>query len=239
MFYFDPMYLMCVALPGMILVGGASWYVSYQMNKWSRIANSRQLNGAQVASHLLHAGRLGTVRLEPTPSGDHYDPRANVLRLTAGIANQPSVTAMAVAAHEVGHAYQDRDNYPLLVLRGAMVSSVNIGSQIGWWLIFGGLMLAGWVNSSFGTTVAWIGVALFALSAVFALVTLPVEFDASSRALKMLDENGFFVTQEERNGARAVLTAAALTYVAAFFQSLLQVLYFAMKVAAIGNRRRD
>jgi len=235
--FFEMNYLLYVFLPGLVLMGLSSWLVRSAMSKWSKVRNSANLTGSEVAQMLMRHSGLLEIRIEQTNGGDHYDPTTNVLRLTPAVANQPSVTAMAVAAHEFGHALQKHENYPFLALRSAMVPAVNIGSQFGWWLIFGGLMLASFLRSEIGITIAWVGLAAFALTTAFSLITLPVEFDASYRALKVLNAAGLMQHTEERKGAQAVLRAAALTYVAAAAQSLLQLLYFYSRIQGSSRRR--
>jgi len=227
-------------LPALAFVWFAQWRVKAAFARWSRVPNQRRLNGAAVAQQLLHASGLDDVRLEGTGADqDHYDPRDNVLRLSPQVANTPSVTAMAVAAHEIGHALQDRDQYGPLRFRSALVPAVNFGSRMGWFFIIGGLVLAGWLGlTQMGVGVAWVGVAFFSLSAVFALATLPVEFDASRRGLRILSDSGLIASAEERNGARSVLNAAALTYVAALGAAVAQLLYYVFLVTGMGRRRR-
>jgi Zn-dependent membrane protease YugP len=162
---------------------------------------------------------------------DNYDPRTKVLHLSQGVAESPSVAALAVAAHELGHAQQDAEGYFPLRFRAALVPMVNIGSYLGWILIIVGLML-NFLN------LAWLGVAAFAGGAVFALATLPVELNASARARRMLVETGILSGAEEQQGAKTVLTAAALTYVAALVTAVLQLLYYVGLVGGFGRRRR-
>jgi Zn-dependent membrane protease YugP len=160
---------------------------------------------------------------------DHYDPRNKTLNLSQGVANVPSVAAIAIAAHELGHAMQDADGYAPLRLRSVLVPMVNIGSNLGWVLIMAGLFLR-------FTELAWLGILVFAGGAVFSLVTLPVEFNASARAKQMLLQSGIIQTDEEMRGVNAVLNAAALTYVAALITAILQLLYY---VFLVGGRRRN
>ena len=159
------------------------------------------------------------IQIERVPGdlSDHYDPSNKVLRLSDSNYNNYSVAALGVVAHEVGHAEQDARNYAPLRWRAGLVPVVNIGSSLGYILFFVGLFIV--------PQLAWLGVALFSTAAIFALVTLPVEFNASNRALQLLSSNGL-VTSDERNQAKAVLNAAALTYVAALAQSLSTLLYF-------------
>ncbi len=162
---------------------------------------------------------------------DNYDPRQKVLHLSEGVYNSPSVAALAIAAHELGHAMQDRDGYFPLRLRAAMVPAVNIGSYLGWILIFIGLILR-------VTNLAWLGVLVFSGGAIFALATLPVELNASARAKALLTNTGMIVGDDERRGVNNVLNAAALTYVAGLVTAVMQLLYFISLVGGLGGRRR-
>jgi Zn-dependent membrane protease YugP len=191
-----------------------------------------QLTGAQVAQRLISAGGLNVnvdgVRGKLT---DNYDPRQKVLHLSEGVYNSPSVAALAITAHELGHAMQDRDGYFPLRLRAALVPAVNIGSYLGWILIFIGLILR-------MTNLAWLGVLVFSGGALFALATLPVELNASSRAKQLLTNTGMIAGEDERRGVNNVLNAAALTYVAGLFAAVMQLFYFISMVGGMGGRRR-
>ena len=228
--FFNPTYWLYMA-PGLLLVMLTSWYVKSAYKKWSRIPASSRMNGNQAAQRLINAGGLYGVQIEGIRGEmtDHYDPRSKTLRLSQGVAQGASVASLAIAAHELGHAQQDAEGYFPLQIRSAMVPMVNIGSNLGWILIMAGLLL-NWIN------VAWLGVAFFAGGALFALMTLPVEFNASARAKRLLAETGIIQTEEERRGVNNVLNAAALTYVAALVTSLLQLLYYASLLT--GRRRR-
>ena len=165
--------------------------------------------------------------------GDHYDPRDRTLRLSAGVHDNASIAALAIAAHEAGHAIQDQVRYPYLALRTSFVPAANIGSRLGGLLLMGGFLLAAFSGSPFGLTIAWIGLALYALAFVFTVITLPVEFDASRRALRLLQTNGM-LDEGELGDAKKVLDAAALTYVAAMATALVSLLYWASLL--IGRR---
>lgn len=219
MFYFDPMYFV-FALPPLLLALWAQAKVKSAYSKYSEIRNMANVSGAQVAQILLRDKGLMGIAIEMTPGelSDHYDPRGKTLRLSEGVYRTPSVAAMGIVAHEVGHAVQDSVGYMPLKLRGALVPAVNLGSTLGYLFFFAGLVIG-------MTGLAWLGVGLFSLGLVFALVTLPVEFNASNRALALLRSNGL-VSVEEYKGAEAVLQAAALTYVAAVAQALGNLLYF-------------
>ena len=236
MFYFDPIYLILVGIPSLILMGLTSWYVRHAYNKWSKIRAGSNLTGYQAAQRLLSTGSLYGVQIQGTAGDltDHYDPRNKTLYLSNGVANSPSVASVAIAAHELGHAMQDADEYFPLRFRAALVPVVNIGSNLGWVLIMVGLLL--FRGSALGTNIAWLGVLFFAGSAIFALATLPVEFDASARAKQLLVQTGIIQTEEERRGVNQVLNAAALTYVAGLITAVLQLLYY---VFLVGGRRRN
>ena len=229
-FYLDLNYILFM-LPAFILMMAAQWYVSSSYRRWSRIQSRSQMTGAQAAERLMQSAGLYNIRLEGIAGRmtDHYDPRSKTLRLSQGTANSPSVAALAIAAHELGHALQDKEGYLPLRLRGAIVPAVNIGSYLGWALIFIGLFLQ-------MTNLAVIGLIFFSGGAVFALATLPVELDASARARTLLANSGIIRGEDEKQGVNTVLNAAALTYVAALVTAVLQLLYFANLV--FGGRRR-
>ena len=231
MFYLNSTYLMYM-LPAMLLMMLTQWYVNSSYKKWSRVAARSGLTGAQTAQRLISIGGLYQVKIENVGGNltDHYDPRSKTLRLSAGVAQSPSVAALAIAAHELGHAMQDHENYFLLRLRASLVPAVNIGSYLGWILIFIGLILR-------MTDLAWVGVLVFAGGAVFALATLPVELNASSRARQLLSSSGIIVTEEEQRGVNRVLNAAALTYVAGLITAIMQLLYFVSLVGGSSRRR--
>jgi len=233
MFYFDPTYFI-FALPAMLFAMWAQFRVQSAFRKWSQVPSARQLNGLDVARTLMQNEGLAHVQVERI-SGmltDHYDPRGKVMRLSDG-SLQPSVAAMAIVAHELGHAAQDKEGYFWLRARAGIVGIANIGSNLGTLLFFVGLMLGAIAGSDFGYSIAVLGIILFSAAVAFTLITLPVEFNASARAREMLKRNGL-VTIEESSGVNAVLGAAALTYVAAAAQSIAQLLYF---VTLLGRRR--
>jgi hypothetical protein len=227
MFFFDPMYFV-FALPPMLLVLWAQAKVKGAYARYSQIRNMANLTGAQVARILLRDRGLDAVGVEMVDGDltDHYDPASKTLRLSPGVYSTPSVAAMGIVAHEVGHAVKDQVGYAPLKLRAALVPAVNIGSTMGYLFFLAGLFI-NW------TGLVWLGIAFFSLGVVFALVTLPVEFNASNRALALLKGNGL-VSVEEYEGANAVLSAAALTYVAAVAQALGNLLYFVW--IAMGRR---
>lgn len=229
--FLDPTYMLFM-IPAFILMLIAQGYVNGAYKKWSQVRAGSGLTGAQAAERLISAGGLDVnvdgVRGKLT---DNYDPRQKVLHLSEGVYNSPSVAALAIAAHELGHAMQDRDGYFPLRLRAAIVPAVNIGSYLGWILIFIGLILQ-------RTQLAWLGVLVFSGGAIFALATLPVEINASARAKELLTTTGMIVGNDERRGVNNVLNAAALTYVAGLVTAVMQLLYFVSLVGGIGGRRR-
>lgn len=227
--FFNSSYLLFM-VPAFLLMMLTSWYVRSAYNKWSKVPSSSRLTGAQAAQRLVSSGALYGVKIEGVSGNlsDHYDPRSKTLRLSQGVYNNASVAAVAIAAHELGHAMQDAEDYLPLRLRAALVPAVNIGSWLGWILIMIGLFL-NMLN------LAWLGVLVFSGGALFALATLPVELNASARAKALLSETGIIQTDQERRGVNNVLNAAALTYVAALVTAVLQLLYFA---SMIGGRRR-
>ena len=233
MFYFDPMYML-FALPAMLLALYAQFKVKGAYKKYSRVRSQNGMTGADAARVLIPANDL-SIRTEVISGNltDHYDPRKKIMRISEGTARNPSVASVGVVAHELGHAMQDKTHYPLLRLRSGIVPLVNISSWMGYILFTLGAVL----NAS---GLLWLGVILFSAGAVFALLTLPVELDASKRALKMLKANNL-VTSQELSGVKAVLSAASLTYVAALAQTLSQLLYFVFVALGMGgsSRRRS
>jgi Zn-dependent membrane protease YugP len=219
--------------PAFILMMLAQVYVNSTYRKWSKVRASSRVTGAEAAQRLIRYGGLYDVHVQGVRGNltDHYDPRKKVLRLSEGVYQGESVASLAIAAHELGHAVQDQDGYFLLRLRSMLVPAVNIGSYLGWILIIIGLLLR-------LTDLAWLGVLVFSGGAVFALATLPVELNASARARRLLTESGLIMGSEEQRGVNAVLNAAALTYIAALFTSVMQLLYWVSLVTGMGGRRR-
>lgn len=232
MFFWDPMYFL-FALPALLLAMWAQMRVRSAYGKYLRVPNRRGVTGLQAAEHLIRAQGLVGVSVQGAPGEltDHYDPRSKTLHLSRGVANSSSVAALSIVAHEVGHAVQDHTNYAPLKLRSGIVPMVQISAYVGPVLFLVGLMF-----QSMG--VAWLGLILFSASAVFALLTLPVERNASQRALQMLRTNGLIVQGEEEVGARRVLDAASWTYVAALVQVLSTLLYYIFLLTGF-SRRRD
>jgi len=224
------------ALPALLLALYAQWKVKSTYSRYSQVPNARGITGQEAARILLRSTGLDHISLEQTPGtlSDHYDPGKDVLRLSRGVANSPSVAALGIVAHEIGHAHQDATNYSPLRLRAGLVPIVNIGSWLGPIIFIIGLLFV--APSTGSNTVAWIGLFLFAGTAVFSLVTLPVEFNASKRALQLL-ENYQLASGQELQQTKAVLDAAALTYVAALAQALSTLLYYFMILS--GSRHDD
>jgi Zn-dependent membrane protease YugP len=230
MFYLDPMYFV-FAMPALLLALYAQWRVRSTYAKYSQLANATGYTGAEVARRLLDASGLHHVQIERVPGDltDHYDPRAKVLRLSDSNYASPSVAAIGVTAHEVGHALQDATAYTPMRVRTGLVPVAGIGSNLGYVLFFIGMLVS-------SLQLATVGLVLFSGAAVFAAVTLPVEFNASNRAMALLEAHGL-VTPHDSGLARKVLDAAALTYVAGLDQALSPVRYFAFLLS--GLRRRE
>ena len=224
----DMTYLVLV-LPAFLFSLWAQMKVNSTFSRYSKVRSLRGLTGAQAARYILDRNGLAHVRIEQVAGNltDHFDPRTNVVRLSQSVYNVPSIAAVGVAAHECGHAVQYAVGYGPMKLRAAIIPATNFGSKLALPLILIGLLF----NSS---QLLLAGILLFSLTAVFQLVTLPVEFNASSRALRTLDQQGL-LTQEELAGTRKVLTAAALTYVAALLVALVQL----VRMLLLYNRRRD
>jgi len=231
MFFFDPMYLV-FALPALLFALYAQMKVQGAYKKWLQVANSRNMTGQEAARYLLSANQLGDININGVPGKltDNYNPRDRTLNLSQEVAQGRSVAAIAIVAHEVGHAVQDAQGYGPLKLRGAIVPAITVGSWVGPILFFIGFLAR-------SMPLAWLGVILFAGTALFALITLPVELNASSRALSMLRNDGMIATESEIDGAKSVLNAAALTYIAALAQALLTLLYYVFLLSGSDRRR--
>lgn len=228
MFYWDSTYILVII--GMLLCLGASAMVNSTMAKYSRVRNAGGITGAEAARRILNNEGLYNVQIECLESGggDHYDPRTNTVRLSRENYNQPSVTAVGVAAHECGHAIQDHVGYVPLRLRAAFVPVANLGSTLSWPLILLGLVIG-------LTPFIQVGIWMFVLALMFQVITLPVEFNASGRAVNLLGQIGILQGQEV-DYTKKVLGAAALTYVAAVAASVLQLLRL---LILFGGRRND
>ncbi len=232
---FDPLYLVIMAI-GAVLSMGASMLTKSRFAKYSQLGTRSNMTGAEVAAAILRDQGIRDVTIEPIAGqlSDHYDPRSKTLRLSQPVYGGRSMAAFGVAAHEVGHAIQHATGYSMLKFRSAWVPVANTGSRISIFVLIGAAFMGG-AATALGSSLALAGVILFGATTVFTLVTLPVEFDASHRALAALQ--GRYTTDEEYLGAKKVLNAAALTYVAAFVTSLLTLFYWAMRLGLIGGRR--
>ena len=230
--FFDPMYLLFL-LPALILAGWAQIKVQTTYSKYSRVRAQSGLTGAQAAREILDDQGLHDVAVQEVPGSltDHYDPRTRTLSLSSDVYNSRSVAALGIAAHEAGHAVQHAKRYAPLALRSALVPAASLGSNLAWGLFILGMFLQ-------MEAMVYVAIACFALAVLFSLVTLPVEFNASRRALAMLKESGVIYTYEVPQ-AKAVLNAAALTYVAAALMAIMQLLYFLFRSGLLGRRSDD
>jgi Zn-dependent membrane protease YugP len=229
-------YLLLVVLPGMVLSGIASWMVKSAFNKYSRVRSRRGITGARAAQMLLDRAGISDVQIVPTRGylSDHYNPTNKQLALSEPVYSSDSVAAIGVATHEAGHAIQHATAYAPLWLRSMLVPTVGIGNKIGYFAMMIGLMLMA-SRSALGPIVFFVGVALFSCLLLFQIVTLPVEFNASTRARRLVVEAGI-IDEQERVGVDRVLTAAALTYVAAAISTALTLLYFLWRSGLFSRR---
>lgn len=232
---FDPLYFL-FAIPGFLLAMVAQWKVKSTFAKYAKVPNMHRLSGLDVARQLMNNEQLQYLKVNQVPGEltDFYNPADKSINLSQS-SIQPSVAAMAVVAHELGHAVQDKVGYVPMKVRGSIVGIANIGSNLGFMLVFMGLIFGGARGSSFGYGMAIVGLILFSAAVFFTLVTLPVEFNASRRAKEMLQRNGM-VSAQDQAAVNAVLSAAAWTYVAAAAGAILQFLYLALRVFG-GDRR--
>lgn len=230
MMFLDLKYVFLIMLPAIILSLWTQGRVQAAFKKYSRIRSSSGLTGAEAAARMLRDAGLSSVGIERIDGSltDHYDPRSKVLRLSSDVYNSNSLSAVGVACHEAGHAVQDARHYAPLALRNAIVPTANIGSRLGLYLIVFGVFLR-------LLPLAWFGVALFGAVVVFQIVNLPVEFNASARAKKMLPALGIINGREESIAIDKVLNAAALTYVAATAIAIMQLLYFISRLSGRNN----
>ncbi len=230
--FIDPMYIMFL-LPGFLLAGWATLKVKANFAHYSQIRSSGGLTGAETAREILRRNNIHNVNVQETSGwlSDHYDPSKRVVRLSPEVYRSTSVAAVAIAAHEVGHALQHANNYAPLALRSAAVPAARIGSYAPWIILIGGFVLQ-------SLSLVYIGVVLFAATVVFQLITLPVEFNASSRAKEQLSTLGI-VSARDAAGVNKVLSAAAMTYVAAAVTAILTLLYYLMRLGLLGGRRSD
>ncbi len=247
MLFFDPLYLLLM-LVTLVISGAAQWYVSSAYRKWSQVRNSDNMTGAQVGQAIVDRTPLGDAAYAPTTVQamggivggstisfqrvggqltDHYDPRTHTVRLSDSVATQPSVASMAIVAHELGHAQQHEQASILMTMRNVLVPAVQFSPQVAFLLIILGLLLR-------VTSLIYLGVLFFGVMVLFTLITLPVEIDASRRGLTLLREANLMHSEEDEAGSHQVLTAAAMTYVAAAVTAVLTLLYY----LSLANRRR-
>ncbi len=219
--YIDPVYFWYVFIPTLLISIGVQIYLKSAVSKWSQVRNSLGLPGVEVVKMLFARTSLQPIKVERVPGemSDHFDPMHNVVRLSDTTAGRNSVAAMAIAAHELGHVQQYQTGSGLIKLRGFLLPALQFSPTISYIAIFFGL----WFNM---VNLLWVGIFFFALMVLFSVLTLPVEMDASKRALRLLDEAGLLASDQDRRGAKAVLTAAGLTYLAAAVTSILQLLYY-------------
>jgi Zn-dependent membrane protease YugP len=225
--FFDPVYVIFfVAI--IIVSGAAQLYIRSTYGRWSRVPNGAGLSGSHVAEYLRDHARFGNrsgreaitaIKVVPGDLSDHFDPRDRSLALSEVVAHQPSIASMAISAHEVGHAQQLAEGSALMQVRALLVPAVSIGPGLAYLFIIGGLIF-----QMMGLFV--IGVALFGIAVLFSVMTLPVEIQASQKALAMLESTGVITSTQDRQGARSMLTAAALTYLAAAIGAILTLLYY-------------
>ena len=225
--FLDPLYIVLIVAT-LVISGGAQLYIRSTYGRWNQVPNGPRLSGAEVAAYLRDHATFGnepggravaSIGIVPGELSDHFDPRDQSLGLSQAVATQPSVASMAIAAHEVGHAQQHAEGTVAMRLRSFLVPAASIGPSIAYGLIFIGFIfqLTGLIT---------LGIAFFALAVLFSIATLPVEIGASRRALAMLGSTGLLTTEQDRRGVRSMLTAAALTYVAAAVTSVLTLLYY-------------
>lgn len=226
---FDMKYILYVIIPGMIISGGASLLVKAAFSRYSKVRSRRGFTGAQAAARLLQMAGISDVQIVPTSGylSDHYNPQSKQLALSESVYSSDSLAAVGVACHEAGHAIQHATNYAPLGMRSALVPAAGIGSNIGYMVMALGLFVSPFVVG--------IGAVIFSAVLVFQLVTLPVEFDATARAKRLVVEAGI-VDEDERYGIDRTLNAAALTYVAAVITTLLTLLYYLMRSGLLGGR---
>jgi len=236
--FFDPLYMLII-LVTMVLSGVASSLVKARFARGEKTPLSRNLSGAQVAARVLQAASVEGVRIVETGGflSDHYNPVTRTLSLSRNVYNGRNAAAAGVAAHEAGHAIQHAQKYFPLWFRSAVVPAANLGSRLGPWIVIAGILLGSVRGSSLGYSVALFGILLFGIATLFTLITLPVEYNASARARKMLAETGIVSPGREADAAAGVLSAAGLTYVAAAANSLLMLLYWASRAGLLGRRR--
>jgi Zn-dependent membrane protease YugP len=234
-FYFDPLYFLIIA-PGLLLAAWASFRVKSAFAEGQQYRPSSNLTGAEAAAEVMRAAGVTGVAIEPVSGqlSDHYDPSAKVLRLSEPVYAGRTLSALGVAAHEAGHAIQDSTHYPLLFMRNGLVPLASVGGGLSMIFLMLGMFLM-FLHSFFGQIVLLIGIGLFSLTVLFQIVNLPVEFDASRRARVMLVNHGL-ITEEEDAVVKKVLSAAAMTYVAATLTAILTLLYYLIRSGVLGGR---
>ncbi|MCL2169563.1 MAG: zinc metallopeptidase [Defluviitaleaceae bacterium] len=231
--FFDPLYIIMI-LPAMLLALWAQGKVKYNLNKFAGAPTQRGMTGAQVAAKMLADQGIRDVTIERLPENqkwaDHYDPKHKAIRLSPPVYDQTSITAVAVAAHEVGHAIQHSEAYVPLAFRSGMFPVVRIGSGLAIPLIIASILLQAFafITPEIAHIIMMAGIIMFTTVVAFQLVTLPVEFNASTRAREILETSGFIVNDEEVRGTKKVLSAAAMTYVAAAATAIMQLIYWIM-----------
>jgi Zn-dependent membrane protease YugP len=226
---FDPLYLILVFLPGLVLSGLASMYVKSTFNRFSRIRSGQGYTGAQAAYEMLKRAGVSNVGIEQTGGflGDHYDPRTRTLRLSRNVYASQSLAAVGVACHEAGHALQHAHGYGPLKLRTALVPAAAVGSNMAYIFVFMGMLFR-------APQLYFLGALVFAAAVIFSIITLPVEWDASARAKRALVTNGI-VTPQEQTAAAKVLNAAFMTYIAAAVTAVLTLLYYLLRSGVLGG----
>jgi Zn-dependent membrane protease YugP len=236
--FFDSTYMM-LALFGLLLTGLPQLWVKNTYQHFTKVPVRVGITGADVARKILAENNISDVVVESTPGelSDHYDPRTKVVRLSENIYHGRSVSSLGIAAHEVGHAIQDNKGYLPMKIRAGLFPAVMMGQMLGPWLMIIGMMMRSASHFGFGDQIAIIGLIFYASVFLFQLVTLPVEINASQRAIRALADGGYLVEGEEISGGKKVLTAAACTYIAAALYSLLELAYWAWRV--FGSRERD
>lgn len=228
MFYMDPAYLYVFFITLIISVGVQA-YLKSTFKKWSQVANGSQVTGIDAAKTIFTNTSLQAIPLEAIPGTmtDHFDPRSNIVRLSDPVRSQASIASMAIAAHELGHVQQYQTGSAMIKARSFLVPAVQFSPRVSYIC----LLLGFWFNF---TGLLWLGILFFGIMVIFSILTIPVEFDASRRGLKLLDEAGLMRTEADRKGARTILNAAGMTYLAAAVTSILQLLYY----ISVANRRR-
>jgi Zn-dependent membrane protease YugP len=221
MFWIDPVYFWYIFIPTLVISLGVQIYLQSTARKWGAVKNHNGMTGNQVGRTLFERTSLNAIKLEHTSGtlSDHFDPRANVVRLSDSTYGQQSVAAMAVTAHELGHVQQYQTGSGLITMRNFLLPALQFSPTISYIAIMFGLF---WNM----TGLLWIGIGFFALMVVFSLLTLPVEIDASRRGIKLLQEAGLLNNPEDAAGSKQMLNAAAMTYLAAAITSILQLLYY-------------